>query len=129
MVAYNFLPEFSAAIQAGEKWSTIRPNGKRAHARAGQELQLYTGMRSPRCALLLRVPCAAAMPIEIHRDAAYVNGERRDNPAYFETLAAMEGFANFGNMQAWFDRRYGLPVLDFTQIKWAWATRIEGDAA
>ena len=118
MVAYSFQPEFSTPIETGRKESTIRPKGKRRHARVGEELQLYTGMRTRNCRQLLRVPCHAALPIEIHANAVFLDGVRKVNPAFYAELARVEGFSSFPNLQAWFDRRYGLPVCDFTQIKW-----------
>lgn len=118
MVAYNFQNEFTPSIEAGTKQSTIRPDGKRRHAQAGEELQLYTGMRSPDCRLLMRVPCLWSIPIEIHARGVIADGVFKVNPDYYRTLAAIEGFASFGNLQAWFDRRYGLPATGFTQIRW-----------
>lgn len=118
MVAYNFQPEFIEPILSGRKTSTIRPNGKRRDARAGELVQLYTGMRSPDCLRLLEAPCLRAVPIEIHRACVIADGVRKDNPAYYDTLARIEGFASFGNLQAWFDHRYGLPACGFTQICW-----------
>ena len=44
MVAYSFQPGFLDAIRAGEKRQTIRLPRKR-HARAGEQLQFFTGPR------------------------------------------------------------------------------------
>ncbi len=118
MVAYSFQSEFAEDVEAGRKCSTIRPHGKRRHARAGEELQLYTGMRTPDCRLLMRVPCLWSKPIEIHRAFVCVDGVRRDVPEYYDELARIEGFSSYGNLQAWFDHRYGLPVRGFVQIRW-----------
>lgn len=51
MVAYSFDRRFAPAIVAGLKRQTIRALRKR-HARPGERLQLYTGMRSRDCRLL-----------------------------------------------------------------------------
>ena len=118
MVAYSFKREFALPIITQVKRSTIRPNGKRRHARVGDQLQHYTGMRTSACHLLMRVPCLFAAPIEIHQSAVFVDGVRKVNPAFFANLALIEGFSSFGNMQAWFDRLYGLPARDLTQIQW-----------
>lgn len=120
MVAYNFQPGFEPDILSGRKLSTIRPNGKRRHAVAGDELQLYVGMRTPSCRLLLRVPCLCRRDVEIHHWGVRVEGTALC-PADAERLAAIEGFASAGNMQAWFDNRYGLPAVGFTQIRWDFA--------
>lgn len=120
MVAYSFQQDFGPDILAGRKLSTIRPNGKRRHAAQGDELQLYTGMRTKSCRLLMRVPCLYSKSIEIHHWGAVIGGVgcKGEN---LEALARIEGFANAGNMQAWFENRYGLPAIDFTQIRWDFA--------
>jgi hypothetical protein len=46
MVAYSFAPQFIDTIRSGTKCQTIRPIGKRRHARTGEPVQLYTGMRT-----------------------------------------------------------------------------------
>ncbi|AUQ89380.1 MULTISPECIES: ASCH domain-containing protein [Phaeobacter] len=117
MVAYSFQQEFGSDILSGRKLSTIRPNGKRRHAAAGDELQLYVGMRTKACRLLLRVPCLYSKPVEIHHWGAVIGGVGCVG-ANMEKLATIEGFASAGNMQAWFDNRYGLPAVGFTQIRW-----------
>jgi uncharacterized protein YqfB (UPF0267 family) len=48
MVAYSFNKQFVDAIRSGRKHPTIRANRKR-HARPGEMLQLYTGMRTRTC--------------------------------------------------------------------------------
>jgi len=120
MVAYNFQTDFAPDILSGRKLSTIRPNGKRRHAVAGDELQLYVGMRTSSCRLLLRVPCLHSKPVEIHHWGAVIDGAVFMG-ANMEKLAGIEGFASAGNMQAWFDNRYGLPAVGFTQIRWDFA--------
>jgi len=118
MVAYNFDAAFAGPILGGRKTSTIRADGKRRHARVGDLVQAYVGMRTPDCVLLLVAPCTRSLPIEIHASHVVADGQRKVNPAYYETLARSEGFASFGNLQAWFDRRYGLPAIGFTQTVW-----------
>jgi hypothetical protein len=48
MVAYSFNKQFVPLIQSGHKRQTIRANRKR-HARVGETVQLYTGMRTRDC--------------------------------------------------------------------------------
>jgi uncharacterized protein YqfB (UPF0267 family) len=64
MVAYSFKASFAAPIISGLKRQTIRADRKR-HARPGEELQLYTGMRTRQCRLLRRAECVSVRPIEI----------------------------------------------------------------
>ncbi|GJD72603.1 ASCH domain-containing protein [Methylobacterium goesingense] len=64
MVAYSFKKQFGPPILAGTKAQTIRADRKR-HARPGEELQLYTGMRTKHCRLVARVPCIAVEPVRL----------------------------------------------------------------
>ncbi|MFO6448822.1 hypothetical protein ACLBKU_16935 [Erythrobacter sp. NE805] len=48
MVAYSFAPQFIAPIVARTKLQTVRAN-RRRHARPGELIQLYTGMRTKHC--------------------------------------------------------------------------------
>lgn len=60
MVAYSFKPSFADLILGGEKRQTIRePRGGRGrHARVGEALQLYTGMRTRGCRKLGDATCS-----------------------------------------------------------------------
>lgn len=51
MVAYSFHPRFVDAILGGTKRQTIRMH-RRRHARPGEEMQLYAGMRTRHCRLV-----------------------------------------------------------------------------
>lgn len=65
MVAYSFAPRFEDAIKAGLKCQTIRADRKR-HARPGEALQLFTGMRTRHCRRILPdQTCTAVMKVEI----------------------------------------------------------------
>jgi len=118
MVAYNFQREFAADILSGSKRSTIRPLGKRRHAVAREQLQIYTGMRTKSCHLLLRAPCLYARPVEIHHWGLLVDGSTMLRRPSIEDLARVDGFASYDALLAWFDNRYGLPVVDMMQIRW-----------
>lgn len=75
MVAYSFRPRFVDPIRVGlnmipggklcgPKLHTIRADRKR-HARPGEELQFYCGMRTPKCFLIGRARCRDVRPITI----------------------------------------------------------------
>lgn len=53
MVAYSFNPRFIEPIRQGMKTQTIRAHGLRRHARPGEMLQLYSGMRTAHCVKIL----------------------------------------------------------------------------
>jgi hypothetical protein len=65
MVAYSFKPRFAEPILHGRKRQTIRAVGKRRHAQPGDQLQLYTGMRTRHCKLIARATCAAVHDVEL----------------------------------------------------------------
>lgn len=59
MVAYSFQRQFAPPILAGTKRHTIRNprTGRSGHARPGDPLQLYTGMRTKQCRLIGTAVC------------------------------------------------------------------------
>lgn len=69
MVAYSFKAQFAAPILAGTKQQTIRANRKR-HARPGETLQLYTGMRTKHCRLIGRAVCQETQNVRL----SFING-------------------------------------------------------
>ena len=64
MVAYSFKKRFGPPILAGAKAQTIRADRKR-HARPGEFVQLFTGMRTRQCRRLGETPCLSVEPIRI----------------------------------------------------------------
>lgn len=67
MVAYSFKKQFADKIADGRKRQTIRAHGKRRHARPGEPVQLYIGMRTKHCVKIIPDPiCTAAADIRIH---------------------------------------------------------------
>lgn len=52
MVAYSFNRRFHEAVETGAKAQTVRANRKR-HARVGEPVQLYAGMRTKHCRKLV----------------------------------------------------------------------------
>lgn len=120
MVAYNFKREFMRAIRDDKKRSTIRPNGKRRHARPGERVQLYTGMRTKHCQLLHDRECLKAEPIDFEITASgnirrlHIDGQ----PFSVDKLAKQEGFESAHAMGAWFHDQYGPDDFQGTIIVW-----------
>jgi len=132
MVAYSFRPRFVPPILDGTKDQTIRAPRIRRHARPGEALQLYTGMRTRACRLIRRTICLAAMPCrldwggQIHFD---VDGERMA-PAEMDAFARRDGFADVDDMGR-FWRAEHPDVVDFLGVAIRWpaappAPTIEG---
>jgi hypothetical protein len=116
MPAYNFKARFAAAVQAGRKRQTIRPRRKRP-IQAGDQLYLYTGMRTKACRKLLEAPCQSVVRVELDRDEVRLGGYPLPAAAW-EAFAQADGFASFEEMIAWFDQQYGLPAIDLELIRW-----------
>lgn len=118
MVAYNFQTRFSDAVASGQKRQTIRAQRKDGrHAKPGDRMQLYTGMRTKSCRKLIDPDPVCAHVETIKIDA---KGVRREDGSAFmnpDTLARWDGFADFAEMAVWFDKTYGLP---FTGILIQW---------
>lgn len=120
MVAYNFQPQFAEAVRNGTKLQTIRPHGKRKHAEAGDQLQLYTGMRTKACRLLRRAVCVETQTLMIMEEGVILTdlGEHWITGAALEALSLRDGFESWLEMRDWFKARYGLPFNGHL-IRWS----------
>jgi len=122
MVAYSFKPRFAEPILDGTKTQTIRANGKRRHSRVGEELQLYTGMRTRNCKLIRRAECIEVLPVRLL--FSYKNGpvgffvdKRQLDTAEMETFAYADGFGRDGDsavmdMTVFWLKEHGDPKVD-----------------
>lgn len=141
MVAYSFQKRFATPILDRTKLHTIRADRKR-HARPGEEMQLYCGMRTKHCRLIARETCAAVLPIVLsiaagvtrHDGFAFVgegypflvHGDameaqfigllgldgQRFVAAHLETLARHDGFECWQAMRDFWIAAHGKPQHD-----------------
>ena len=126
MVAYSFRPRFIAAIESGEKRQTIRADRKR-HARAGEQLQLYTGMRTRRCRLLARATCCAVMPIRLDLAEGRIEfpstGTALTTFMELTEFALQDGFPAWrgpdGMLAFWKAEHGDAPIFSGVMIRWA----------
>lgn len=103
MVAYNFQQGFAPRILDGSKVQTCRLVGKRRHARQGEELQLYTGLRTVSTRLLGRARCEStasfrlglAGPGSLFLDGFPVRGDE------LTEFAIRDGFDSWSQMLEW----------------------------
>lgn len=67
MVAYSFAPVFAPQVEELIKRQTVRGE-RRRHARVGEPVQLYAGMRTRSCRKLVATDpiCTAVLPIRIY---------------------------------------------------------------
>lgn len=115
MVAYSFKKQFAGPILSGTKAQTIRAEraGKSRHARPGEMVQLYTGMRTRYCRLLGTAKCLEVTPVRLtfyrqHGPGNFWIGNRHLSCAEMESFARADGFGSSGfavleMTEFWFD--------------------------
>lgn len=151
MVAYSFKKRFVAPIQVGlgiyksgdpetalraawpsAKRQTIRAIGKRRHARPGDTLQLYTGMRTRQCQAIGVARCVSVVPIRItvreHSmpvvlDGAHIGGGR------LHDFALADGFTGAEDMLDFWKSEHGLGTFDGVLIRWESISQAQLEAA
>lgn len=106
MVAYSFQAQFVEPIWSGRKRQTIRATGKRRHAKAGDALQLYTGMRTKHCRLFGRAVCHAALSIRIDFSTIYPGDvvTIEDGPRFWQ--GDLDPFARADGFEDWQELRH-----------------------
>lgn len=117
MVAYNFQAQFADAVESGQKRQTVRaPRKDNRHAKQGDRLQLYTGLRTKSVRKLITPDpiCTLSKPLEISTSAVIIYGWGRPHPDHF---ASQDGFTIFDALLSWFEGTHGLP-FEGQLIKW-----------
>ena len=121
MVAYSFQRRFVPLIRAGVKLQTIRAERER-HARPGERLQLFTGMRTAHCMKIMHDPvCTMVLPCRISfasgRIARIETGQVpvRD----LDHFAVLDGFADIDDMTHFWLERHGTKAFQGVVIEWA----------
>ncbi|MFC3227379.1 hypothetical protein ACFOGJ_09070 [Marinibaculum pumilum] len=122
MVAYSFQRQFVDPILSGRKQQTIRAPriGRSRHARPGEQLQLYVGMRTRHCRLVGRAKAFRVRAIEValHAldpaldfvDLAATTGAMavQHRADWLDLFAVSDGFASWAEMRA-FWLRHNVP--------------------
>lgn len=123
MVAYSFQLQFVEPIRVGlglvpafnvtPKRHTIRADRKR-HARPGEELQLYRGMRTKACVLIGRARCTAINRIELvfrgDRVGVWIDGTRTSaSKRARDEFARSDGFDGWPGLAAFWRDNHGDP--------------------
>ena len=120
MTAYSFKQQFAAPILSGAKRQTIRADRKR-HARAGEQLQLYTGMRTKQCRLIGRAVCQSVLPITLDfpRNLVSVGGETFSGWFKLDRFAISDGFDGWLSMREfWRVQHEGVSIFSGMVIRW-----------
>lgn len=117
MVAYSFRSRFVARIEDGSKRQTMR-NERARHARVGEKVQLYTGMRTKSCRLIGIATCPAVLPVRMDFHALTV----AFGPGLADTIASpaeLEWFARRDGFDSWADLRTFWNGEHATVIHWS----------
>jgi hypothetical protein len=126
MAAYNFQERFVGPILSGTKTQTIRPVGKRRHAKPGERLQLYTGMRTASCRKILEEDpvCLQVqsvelnfLPTDVSNWLIAVDGQFLLREA-FDEFASRDGFNSIEEMAETFRKLYDGARDDMLLITW-----------
>ncbi|MGL5447467.1 MAG: hypothetical protein ACRDBL_09175 [Rhabdaerophilum sp.] len=112
MVAYSFNKRFAGPIQQGIKTQTIRAPRKR-HARVGEAVQLYCGMRTSRCfPIVSDVICTEVLHAELSftTDRVILHTGRDEIGAMsglfaITTYASLNEFARRDGFISWADMK------------------------
>lgn len=123
MVAYSFKRQFVAPIRAGIKAQTIRAH-RRRHARPGEAVQLYTGMRTRACERIVPdVRCRDVVDVLMDlwpddRDEAIRVGDVFLERAAREQFAIQDGFDDLAAMRAFWLQNHGREPFRGVLITW-----------
>ena len=107
-------PEFPLA--AGPKRHTIRADRKRGHAREGDQLQLFFGLRTRRCKLIGYARCIGSWPIELVFDddpesegvISPGSGLGQWGFASFDAFAIGDGFESWQALKSYWQNERGV---------------------
>jgi len=120
VVAYSFKPRFAEPILAGTKGGTIRAD-RRRHARPGEEMQLYVGMRTKQCQLITRTTCIAIEPIELDFEFHFIRWPQARvivSTTDLDALAVFDGFQSFEAMEDFWLTTHHAPQFQGWHIRW-----------
>jgi len=110
MVAYSFQPRFVDPIRTLAKRQTMR-NWRRRHARPGETVQLYTGLRTQRCRLIGTATCTRVSVVALDfvenvivfvENVGVVGVSYIDMTDALDWFARADGFADWDDLRGWF---------------------------
>lgn len=121
MVAYSYKPRFVQPIITGRKPGTIRAPraGRSRHARPGEALQFYTGMRTKYCKLFARGVCERLRDVQmIFSRPGILSTVRVDGepwPQGLDHFAQLDGFDDFVDMAEFWQAEHP-EAIDFRGV-------------
>jgi len=119
MVAYSFQKRFVEPIQLGVKRHTMRPERKR-HARVGEPVQIYCGMRTRNCFKILDPDpiCTRVAPIILGPGGIEIGGVPKSEIDDLNRYAVSDGFENWRELRRFFIMQYGPGYWEGVFIEW-----------
>lgn len=125
MVSYSFQKRFVSDIQSGRKPHTIRAHRKR-HARPGEMLQLYCGMRTKSCFKIIPdVVCPQVQDISIWVESDLPSRVAGIEIAGFELcedrmngFARSDGFTDLYEFGRFWELTHGEGRFDGVVVHW-----------
>lgn len=125
MVAYSFNKRFVPGIMSGVKDGTIRAprRGVQPHARLGQEIQIYTGLRTKHVRLIGRATCLATEQVILRlRDGQVCFPQTAESLIADDDLATFarrDGFVSWSDLVAfWRATHPGVDEFHGVQVWW-----------
>src|SRR6266702_6904635 len=122
MTALSFKRRFVNPILQGTKGGTIRADRKDGRLPAiGSELQLYTAMRTVQCALIMRSPCIAVLPIALYFKGAtrvIAGGKTWRAAKALDSFARFDGFGDFADMATFWRETHDKKEFRGNWSKW-----------
>lgn len=119
MVAYSFQPRFVPAIRSGLKRHTIRAErgGRSRHARPGELVQLYQGLRTRHARLIAEPVCEEVWPVRLDLAGCVTIGIEIQTD--LDAFAVADGFRDWADLCAFWRRQHpGVVVFSGVMIRW-----------
>lgn len=121
MVAYSFKAHFAGPIRSGTKRQTLR-NDRKRHARVGETIQLYTGMRTKHCKLIGTALCLDTRLIRLDLEdgrVEFASGNAITELPNLDAFAQVDGFTDWRALMAfWAKEHPGVPQWSGVRISW-----------
>lgn len=110
MGLYGFKPQFVRHILAGTKRHTIR-HLRRYPDKPGNTLHLYSGLRTKKAKLIMRVRCTRIQEFTMDENhTVWIDGVVLSE-SETQRLARADGFSNFHEMVKFWDAEHDLPFV------------------
>lgn len=117
MTAFNFKGRFVEAVRSGRKCQTIRREREDGRdPKPGDELQLFTGMRSPRCKRIFDTRCRDRQRVvidELEGTVEILLDGKKLNEGQREIFAIADGFDSWDELEDFILEQYELPFRGY----------------